>query len=197
MSGSTCRKCGCTLGGGGGSILIRADRETFKTEVDPQTGETKRVKAQLNHYTDAHGNRISTFEELSCPVYLGDPGSAAATAKEHVRRVKKRLDGVEDQVDGVEGRVESIEDRLARLEAENELLRAEVARKPVVDARDLMEFLVEMAKTAVASRQLEAVSMRGGERRVPRQLVDVIDAVSVPAEERERVLVRSHEAEDE
>jgi hypothetical protein len=141
----------------------------------------------MNHYTDVHGNTVSTFEELSCPVYLGDPGSAAATAKEHVRRVKGRVDVVEDQVD-------SIEDRLARLEAENAELRAELDRKP--DAEEVVEFLTEVARAAIAARQLETVDARGGRYHVPRQLVDVIDAVSI-IELPERVLVGGEDDEAE
>lgn len=99
MGGVTCKVCGVTKV----SDVIRADR---------MRGDG----TQQHHYRDAHGNNITSFEELSCPTYLGDPGSAAALAKEHVRRVRGR-------VDDVEVRVETIEERLTRLESENVVLR--------------------------------------------------------------------------
>ena len=179
--GATCRVCGCTKR----TDLVRADRS--------RPGE----KTQLNHYVDAAGNAISTFEELSCPVWIGDPGSAAAQAKEGVRKVKGRVGDVENKVEVVEDKVESLEDRMARLEAENEALKAEVARKQEVDVTILMEWLTELAQQAARSRSIEAVEARGVQYQVPRQIVDVIDIVSLEPDPREKVLIPARPIESE
>ena len=172
--GATCRVCGCTKR----TDLVRADRSR------------PREKTQLNHYVDAAGNAISTFEELSCPVWIGDPGSAVAQAKEGVRKVKGRVGDVEDKV-------ESLEDRMARLEAENEALKAEVARKQGVDVTILMGWLTELAQQAARSRSIEAVEARGVQYQVPRQIVDVIDIVSLEPDPRKKVLIPARPIESE
>ena len=118
MDGVTCKVCGVTKV----TSVIRADR-------------MRGNGTQQHHYRDAHGNDITSLEELSCPTYLGDPGSAAALAKEHVRRVRGR-------VDNVEVRVETIEDRLARLESENVALREMLSNQDAI-AEIVLAKLVE------------------------------------------------------
>lgn len=122
--GRTCRVCGVTEN----PSLIRADR---------MRGNGK----QQFHYVDAHGNAITSFEELSCPTYLGDPGSAAAIAKEHVRRVRGR-------VDEIDGKLETVDDRLDKLEADNEFLRQRLLEQPILDANMVAEALLIIAQKA-------------------------------------------------
>ena len=161
---ATCKVCGARRV----TTLIRADRQMPNGK-------------QLYHYEDCHGNRISTFEELSCPIYIGDPGSAAATAKEGVRKVKHRVSGVETRVDTVEA-------RLARLEAENEILREQIARGPLIDAITLIEGLRELAKGIKESPQGAALLE---DNRV------VIDIGEFQIREREIVLVEERETSEE
>jgi len=118
-------------------------------------------------------------------------------AKEGVRKVKGRVGDVENKVEVVEDKVESLEDRMARLEAENEALKAEVARKQEVDVTILMEWLTELAQQAARSRSIEAVEARGVQYQVPRQIVDVIDIVSLEPDPREKVLIPARPIESE
>lgn len=146
----TCKVCGVTMR----TDLIRVDR---------RRGDG----SQQFHYVDAHGNSIVAFEELACPTYLGDPGSAAAYAKDQVRKVRGRVDDVEDKVD-------SIEDRLTRLEAENQALRAALAERPVLDADMVAEALLRLAEQAKASKQIETVQARGEAYQIPMTILDVV-----------------------
>ena len=129
----TCKVCGVTEEVG----TIRADR------VRGNGGKT------IN-YRDMHGNAINAFEELSCPVYLGDAGSAAAYAKDQVRKVRGRVDDVEDQMDAVG-------ERLAQLEADNEFFRNRLLSQPVLDAQMVAEALLIIAGQSGTNRIAEKV----------------------------------------
>lgn len=125
-----CRVCGVTERPG----LIRADR-------------TRGDGSQQFHYVDAYNNAITSLEPLSCPVYLGDPGSAAAVAKEHVRRVRGR-------VDVVEGAIDEVQARLDQLEADNAFFRNQLLERPILDAAMVAEALLLIASRSGATPQL-------------------------------------------
>lgn len=129
--GRTCKVCGVKER----TDLIRADR---------MRGDG----TQQFHYTDAHGNNIVAFEELSCPTYLGDPGSAAAYAKDQVRKVRGRVDDAEDKLDDHDSKFETVDERLARLEADNDFLRRRILETPVLDAQMIAEALLILANRA-------------------------------------------------
>lgn len=122
--GSPNRLC-CVCGVTERRDLIRADRK-------------RGDGTQQIHYVDAHGNAIVALEEFGCPVYLGDPGSAAAYAKDQVRKVRDRVDGVEEHI-------ESVEERLARVEADNEFFRQRLLERPTLDAEMVAEALLIIA----------------------------------------------------
>lgn len=159
--GRTCRVCGVTER----VDLIRADRK-------------RADGSQQIHYTDAHGNNIVSFEELACPTYLGDPGSAAAYAKDQVRKVRGRVDDVEDQL-------ETVDERLARLESDNDFFRQRLLEQPVLDATMVAEALLLIASGRVGGKNVLAERVRAllpdyGEI-VPDILRPVLDAEIVEA----------------
>lgn len=168
----TCRVCGVTWVGGGRNNHLTGNVRADRMQVDDEG----KKKEPMYQYIDIHGKRVNSFKELSCPIWIGDPASAAAQAKEGVRNVKGRVGVVEE-------RMETVEDRLDRLEAENAALRDDLDRKQEIDARALMGFLVDMVDAAVRTREIEIVNARGKQYHVPRQLVDVIDVVSIEAPE--------------
>lgn len=122
MDGSrTCKVCGVT-------------QRTDITRADRQRGDG----SQQFHYTDAHMNTFMSLEELSCPTYLGDPGSAAAYAKDQVRKVRGRVDDVEEHL-------ETMGVRLSKIESDNEFLRQRILQQPVIDATMLAEAILIIA----------------------------------------------------
>lgn len=153
--GPVCKVCGVTKLSEGRLIL-----------VDRQRGDG----TQQHHYRDAHGNMITTFEELSCPVYVGDANSAAATAKEHVRRVR--------------GRIDEVETRLARLEAENLALREALLAQPT--AEDIMEALQrKLQPVAAAPLALPAPAFDAEAEEVPPREREVVPATPTTEDEEE------------
>lgn len=128
--GPVCKVCGVTKL----TNLIRADR-------------TRGDGKQQHLYRDATGNLLTSLEELSCPTYIGDPGSAAALAKEHVRRVRGR-------VDEIDGKLETVDDRLTRLEEDNEFLRQRLIDQPVLNAEMVAEALLIIASKANAAPKI-------------------------------------------
>lgn len=167
--GRTCKVCGVTER----SDLIRADRQ-------------RADGSQQYHYVDAHGNAIVSFEEMSCPTYLGDPGSAAAYAKDQVRKVRGRVDDVEDKLDTVDGHLESVDERLARLEADNDFFRQRLIEQPVLDAEMVAEALLIIAakarpdgRTALAERVRALLPAPALD---PEVLRPVLDEILVEAE---------------
>lgn len=161
--GRVCRVCGVTELRPGD--LIRADRK-------------RGDGSQQIHYRDAHGNQITSFEELSCPTYLGDPGSAAAIAKDQVRKVRGRVDDVEDQL-------ETVDERLAQLESDNGFFRQRLLEQPVLDATMVAEALLLIASGRVGGKNVLAERVRAllpdyGEI-VPDILRPVLDAEIVEA----------------
>lgn len=146
--GPVCVICGVTKLTG----VIRADR-------------LRGDGSQQHQYRDAMGNLITTLEELSCPTYLGDPGSAAATAKDQVRKVRGR-------VDHVEGRLETVDERLERLEEDNEFLRNRLLNQPVLDAE-----MVADALTIIAQRTQGLPVLEEKVRALLAPILDVDDLV--------------------
>jgi len=181
----TCKVCGVTWAGGGPN-----SRHTGNIWTDRVQLKADGSKQNMYIYRDAHSKEITSFTELSCPIWVGDANSAAATAKEGVRTVKRAVKGVEHRVD-------SMEDRMTLLERENAALRAELDTKTIVDTQAMMEFLFNLAQQARASREVEAVEARGVAYEVPKLMVDVIDAITLDIPERERELVRVRPIEDE
>ena len=120
LNGRTCVVCGVT--------------ETQNIRVDRQRADGRKVFS----YEDAHGKKITSFEELSCPTYIGDAESAAAIAKDHIRRVRGRVDDVED-------RLETVDDRLTRMEADNDFLRQRLLDRPILNAEMVAEALILLA----------------------------------------------------
>jgi hypothetical protein len=130
MDGRTCVICGVTER----SNLIRADRK-------------RGDGTQQFHYTDAHGNAIVALEELSCPTYLGDPGSAAAYAKDQVRKVRGRVDTVEEHLG-------TVDDRLNQLQADNDFFRQRILEMPRLNAEMVADALVILATRQDVTPQL-------------------------------------------
>ncbi len=151
--GPVCVICGVTKLTG----FIRADR-------------LRGDGSQQHQYRDAMGNLITTLEELSCPTYLGDPGSAAATAKDQVRKVRGR-------VDHVEGRLETVDERLERLEEDNEFLRNRLLNQPVLDAE-----MVADALTIIAQRTQGLPVLEEKVRALLAPILDVDDLVILDKE---------------
>lgn len=154
--GPTCKVCGVTLL----TQVIRADR---------QRGNG----SQQYHYRDALNNLVTSPTELSCPVFLGDPGSAAIQTKEVVRNVKH-------QVEGIDIRVESVEERLGRLEAENELLQQQLAARPVIDAQQVAAAFMDM----LVQRAAQIKTGEGDTKYLPLPVLDISDITEI-----ERILV--------
>ena len=125
-----CRVCGVTWE----KSLIRADR-------------TQGNGKQQFHYRDAHNQLITSFEELACPTYLGDPGSAAAIAKDQVRKVRGRVDTVEEHLG-------TVDDRLNRLQADNDFFRQRLLEMPVLNAEMVADALAILAERQTQAPQL-------------------------------------------
>jgi hypothetical protein len=125
-----CRVCGVTWE----RSLIRVDRTM---------GNGK----QQFHYRDAHHQPITSFEELSCPLYLGDANSASAYAKDQVRKVRGRVDTVEVHLG-------TVDERLNQLQADNDFLRQRILDMPRLDAEMVADALVLLATRQGTAPQL-------------------------------------------
>ena len=125
--GRTCVICGVTELFAGKLILVDRKRADGSQQI---------------HYVDAHGQKIVALEELSCPTYLGDPGSAAAYAKDQVRKVRGRVDTVEEHLG-------TVDDRLNQLQADNEFFRQRLLEAPRLDSG----MVVEALKTLLMSQE--------------------------------------------
>lgn len=93
--GQTCKVCGCSMLDPG--AVVRADYKIIN-------GRREYV------YRDVLGKTVRSFVELSCPVFVGDPASAAMEAKENARQANTAI--------------KTIEARIVQLEQENTTLRA-------------------------------------------------------------------------
>lgn len=130
--GRTCVICGVTELWPG--KLILADRK-------------RADGSQQIHYVDAHGQKIVALEELSCPTYLGDPGSAAAYAKDQVRKVRGRVDTVEEHLG-------TVDERINQLQADNDFFRQRLLEMPRLNAEMVADALVILATRQGTAPQL-------------------------------------------
>lgn len=117
--GRTCVICGVTELRAGQLILVDRKRADGSQQI---------------HYVDAHGQKIVALEELSCPTYIGDPGSAAAYAKDQVRKVRGRVDTMEEHLG-------TVDDRLNQLQADNDFFRQRLLEAPRLDSTMVVEAL--------------------------------------------------------
>jgi len=148
-------------------------------------------------YEDAVGRQIHSMIELGCPVFIGDTNGSVAEAKERVRRVGGRVDGVEDRVDSVEVRLARLEaenrglhDSVVSLMAENSELRARLNEKIELDVTGLVDWLSQMVM--LHSRNLlptVPATVTGVPLALPAPVAELIIEVGRPRE-REPVLVR-------
>lgn len=163
----TCKVCGVT-------------EETNTTRADRVRGNG----SPTINYRDMHGKAIVSFEELSCPVYLGDANSTAAMTKDQVRKVRGRVDDVEDVLD-------TVGERLAQLEADNEFFRGRLLSQPVLDAQMVAEALLIIASRGVGTE---------GGNRIAEKVRALLSNSTIDAEVLhpvlEPVLVLRNESED-
>lgn len=165
--GRTCVICGVTELWP--SKLIRADR-------------ARADGSQQIHYVDAHGQAITALEELSCPTYLGDPGSAAAYAKDQVRKVRGRVDTVEEHLG-------TVDERLNQLQADNEFFRQRILETPRLNAEMVADALV-----ILATRQGQTPQLAEQLRILLLPAPTLADEVLVP--EGEKVMVELFHSDD-
>jgi hypothetical protein len=124
-------------------VVCGVTERTLDMRVDRKRADG----SQQIHYTDAHGNKIVALEELGCPTYVGDPSSAAAYAKDQVRKVR-------GQVDDVVAYLGTVDARLAQLEADNDFLRQRLIDRPVLTAEVVAEALLLLAERSGQAPQL-------------------------------------------
>lgn len=173
-----CRRCGCELVTG--SIIF---------------ADVKVTKGDEYTYRLATGQVVRSFKPLSCPLFAFDGLSGAVEAKEVGREAKVEIAKTDVRVDEAQARITQLEQenaalhaatahRLEQLERENAALREQVGEVRQIDLGQLAEKLFELAAAAKERKALESVETKGRVLRVPKELVDVIDVVGVPVEDR-------------
>lgn len=153
----TCTVCGCTLLSEG--AVVNADRQL--------------TSGRRYVYRDVLNKTVTSFQPLSCPVFVGDAASAAAQAKETARETKIETAKTQKALNAVEARI-------VQLEQENKALREQVGTVTQIDLTMLAQKLLELAQVAKENQALKAVQTEEGVYQVPKELVDVIDIVGVP-----------------
>lgn len=109
----TCKVCGCTILSG---------------VIEPGFGRQKRF-----HYRDASNNTISTFKEMSCPLWIGDPAATATETKQGLRETNIE--------------VQQLNEKVQQLQAENLSMREQVEQLRTIDLNALAQALVDFAKS--------------------------------------------------
>jgi hypothetical protein len=183
-SGMVCGVCGVELVSGGTSL------KGGNTVV----GSIQADQAGLEYvYRDAGGLIITSFEPLSCPIFIGNkPGNMGGAIMESREKIRNLARGAHQTT----YRVETLEQRVDRLERENAVLREAVSQP--IDASAIVEFLADMVVAAARAKvQNVPVLIEGTQYALPEPVARVIiDVAAQP--ERERVpITRKKEDSDE
>lgn len=177
---ATCRKCGCELLSKG--AIVHAD--------------VKVTKGKEYIYRTVTGKEVRSFKPLSCPLFGFDAFSGGMEAKEIGREAKIEAEKVDIRVDETQYKVRQLEAenlalheatvaRLEQLEAENKALRERVDTVTQLDMGELARHLYALAEEAKEKKALESVESKGRVLQIPKELVEVIDVVGIPVEDKD------------